>query len=172
VETKVEIKLSGKLGYLRRLVLGQSAQLVDRILAQWSKIYAAFIRRRFVSASRGDGTWKALSESTLRGRKNKNKSRVAILRDSGLLFSQLHPTFQAVYSGSGYAPKFGALVSFGGNESYPDGLTVTDVMTFHQTGGPNLPQRKIIVQPDAATSARMAADAKRLVVDELKKYPQ
>lgn len=37
-------------------------------------LYLGFIRRRFVKAARGDGTWQPLAESTKRHRMNKTKA--------------------------------------------------------------------------------------------------
>lgn len=136
---------------------------MPKIVEAWNRIYSAFIRKRFVRASRGDGTWQPLAPSTIARRR---KGSSVILRDTGLLFSQLSPGFQkmgpVVKQGQ---TKFVANVSFGGQGKYPDGATVTDVMSFHQTGGGNLPQRKILVDADEPTRKQMRDAAKRIIIE-------
>lgn len=126
-------------------------------------------------ASRGDGTWKPLAESTIKARRKGKKSKKgagskqpAILRDTGLMFSQLHPQIEAPTVLKASAVKFEAVVGFGGTAKYPGGLTTSDVMGFHQTGGGNLPQRKILVDADVKTKQQMATAGARIIKDELK----
>jgi len=163
----VKIKIGGKLARLQSIVRSdKSGQFISQLFQQLTRIYTAFIRRRFARASRGDGTWKELSPVTIARRRKHSR---AILRDTGLLFSQLSPDLappspiQKVGEGV-----FKTTVVFGGTATYPNGVTVTDVMSFHQKGGGRLPQRKIIVDPDPKTMQQMAASAKRIALNAIK----
>ncbi len=164
----VRINLNGKLARFNRIVSGGSVEVISRIFQSWTKIFGAFIRMRFVRASRGDGTWQPLAESTIaRRRKGKGKGSPAILRDTGLLFMHLTPEVKGLAIKDS-APKFEATVEFGGNAIYPDGgVSTSDVAGFHQEGGGYLPQRKIIVPPDVKTKGQMAKSAKKIIADEL-----
>lgn len=159
----VRINLNGKLSRFNRLVSGASLRVIGEVFQSWSKIFGAFIRTRFVRASRGDGTWPPLSPGTIRRRrKGKGSGSPSILRDTGLLFSHVVPTFQGL-AVQDHAPKFEATISFGGDATYPDGYTTSEIASFHQTGGGNLPQRKIIVPPDVKTKDQMAKVAKTII---------
>ena len=92
-----------------------------------------------------------------------------ILRDTGLLFSQVVPEIQQVLTiTKPTATRFAAIVSFGGDSQYPDGLTTTDVMAIHQVGGGNVPVRKILVPPDGKTTEQLAKAGKRILTQGLK----
>lgn len=168
-KTTIEINLGGKLGRAQKLAESNTAMMRE-IIQAWTRIYTAFIRRRFVKASRGDGTWPDLAPSTKARRRKGRKGKadaVAILRNTGLLFSQLAPNIEQLtryVTGNNFA----AYATYGGLQKYPGGkVTVTDVMAFHQEGGPNLPQRKILVPPDAKTKEQMARSAKRIIAKYL-----
>ena len=84
-------------------------------------------------------------------------SGVSILRDKGLLFNVTAPDFTG---GPGQLQEdilFGVRVGYGGQHLHPDGTaTIADIAGFHQEGGPRLPQRKIVVEPDGPALRRMA----------------
>lgn len=163
----VEVKIGGKFETLKKKVL-ENPQAMEPIFQQWARIFTAFIRRRFDRASRGDGTWPPLAPSTIARRRKGRKGtvrKVSILRDTGLMFRQLAPELLTVASTSKSGAIFSSTCSFGNSASYPKGPTVSQVMAFHQKGGGRLPQRKIIVDPDAKTSEQMARAAKRIVTD-------
>jgi hypothetical protein len=185
----VKVKLGGQLDKLRRAASNPAT--IQKMFLQWSRIYGAFIRRRFNTYSRGGGDWPALALSTvLRRRKGKrvDKKRsslardtskagkgrlvqaggtVTILRDTGLLFAQLDP--QLLNPGpvqSSGRHVFKATVEFGGTAKYPDGkATVTDILSFHQRGGGRLPRRKILVDPDEKTLKQLATSGKRILLN-------
>lgn len=165
----VQVKLGGKLEKYRKLVSEGTPTTLRRVFDSWNRIFGAFIRGRFVRASRGDGTWRRLAPSTIaRRRKGRATGAAAILRDTNLLFLNLVPTLSGAMAVENDAPKFSATFKFGGDTVYPDGdgVTTSDVASFHQEGGPNLPQRKIIVPPDEITRQKMAEAAKRIIVEE------
>jgi len=81
----------------------------------------------------------------------------SILRDVGLLYDVLAPTFSGAPGQLQEDIPFGVRVGFGGPARHPDGTaTIADIASFHQIGGPHLPQRKIIVPPDEPTQKVMA----------------
>lgn len=142
-------------------------------------IYLGSMRSRFIKASRGDGTWPDLADSTkaqrrktgktktakvLRpfGSKSKRKTKVVstgqyeILRDTGLLFNSL---------------------SQGGPQSVfdlqTDGIVVGTAIKYakyHQNpsvpGRP--PIRKILVQPDEVTALAMKAELSKAVAETVR----
>lgn len=138
---------------------------VPKAMITWRNMYASYIRRRFVKASRGDGTWPPLAPSTI-ARRRKNSS--VILRDTGLLFAHVSPEFMPVTQFTLTGTKFTAAVDFIAEQQYPEaGVTVRDVLGFHQKGGGNLPQRKILVPPDAQTHNKMCAVMKKAIIKDV-----
>lgn len=57
---------------LAKLIGGdpQVAAEMDAVMRQWGARYLGFVRRRFVGASRGDGTWPGLAPSTIKSRRS------------------------------------------------------------------------------------------------------
>ena len=70
----VSVKTDG-LQRLRNALKGAQHPALEAMFNQWVQRYSAWIRERFVSASRGDGTWQPLSAATIYAR-----SRAAITR--------------------------------------------------------------------------------------------
>lgn len=101
--------------------------------------YLGFIRRRFRSASAGDGTWRRLAPSTVR----QKGAPVPILKETGRLYNSLLP----------------------GNpdcifEPIADGIRVgsrVPYLGYHQFGTGDIPRRAVFVGPDDATLKRMRA---------------
>lgn len=132
--------------------------------------YLGFIRRRFLAAARGDGTWPDLALSTKLRRIAKNGAvlarynralhasggdmhatvasmRFEILRDTGLLFNSLSTGSPGnVTEESPLQIRVGTAVRYA---------------IYHQDGGPRLPQRKIIVEPDDPTLVSIGNDLTR-----------
>lgn len=160
---ELEIHLQGETSRQAKAILGLDSQVVTRIMDSWSRTYLLFIRKRFIAAARGNGTWRPLAPATVQARRRKRRGRVLILRDTDLMFENVTPEFTQVYMGVQNKPKFSATIKPGENAQYPDGKSVREVMLYHQLGGPNLPQRKVIVPPDAATENKMAYDAKKII---------
>jgi len=146
---------------------------VRRALHQWAHIFRAFLQERFNAFSRGGGGWKPLAESTKRRRRGPQRGKASlrgkrgkahaatgtfsILRDTGILFNVVAPTFIGAPGQLQEDIPFGVRVGFGGPGRHPDGTaTIADIASFHQVGNPRLPQRKIIVPPDDPTQKVMA----------------
>lgn len=147
-----------------RTVKSRSGE-VEKAFIQWSRLYGAFIRTRFVKFSGGGGNWKRLAASTIKARRGKKRG-VKILRDTGLLFLNLNPQI----TGSVITRKtpFGLQATFGGRGTYPDGTTTSDVMSFHNAGL-GVPKRVILVAPDRNTTRRMIEVMQRALDREAKK---
>ena len=155
---------------------------------KWAARYRGFARARFIRYSRGGGDWPYLAPSTLAARRRKTpggrmyvidrktgkrrrtrgktnassklSQRPRILWDTGLLIGALQPR---VVGAPGQLQKdepHGILVGYGGPHRYPKGKqpTIADIAHFHQTGAGRVPQRKIIVKPDALTRQGMTRD--------------
>lgn len=131
---------------------------IDAMYKKWGARYLAFVRRRFVKFSRGGGDWAPLDPQTVkRRRKGKGRGGAATLRDTGTLLTAL-----TVGSPGNLFKRTsrGIRVGFGGPSRHPDGkATIADIARFHDAGSGDLPQRSIIVAPDAPTITRMNADA-------------
>jgi hypothetical protein len=126
----------------------QSSERLTVVYKKWAVRYRAFLQKRFDAASKGDGTWKPLADSTIAGRR---KGSSTILRDTGVLFAALTPTWVAPPGSVNELIDGGVRVGFGGSESHPGGLvTIADIAGFHQDGGGNLPKREIMVDPPQA----------------------
>lgn len=142
-----------------------SAGFVRDAIKQWAARYRSFVQLRFARFSKGGGNWKPLASSTIKARrkgKRKGARRAAILRDTSTLFAALDPTFTKRPGQLEKNIPFGVRVGYGGPARHPKGkATIADIASFHQTGGPHLPQREIIVQPDTRTLNAMAEDMAR-----------
>lgn len=150
-------------------------------LRQWGGRFRAFLRERFVEFSRGGGDWPDLADSTKKARmharagardsagrligKGAAKGRTfAILRDTGTLLNALDVTFSSKPGQLQEDIPFGVRVGYGGPGRYPNGkATIADIASFHQTGGPHLPCRKIIVDPLDKVKQQMASDMQKAV---------
>jgi hypothetical protein len=131
--------------------------------------YLAFVNRRFIQSSRGGGDWTDLAESTKKQRrtgKAKGKVGHAILRNTGTLLNAL----SVGAAGNIFKRRGKTLeVGIGGPSRHPDSkATIGDIASFHDQGGKNLPQRQIIVQPDARTRTGMERDVQRAIDTMLK----
>lgn len=155
ISATVNIKLSALRKFKEQIAKGEGP--VKKGLKQWAAIYRSFLQLRYDRFSKGGGNWPPLSEATIaRRRKGKGKRRVSILVDTGTLKAALNPTFSGRPGSIENYTKFGVEVGYGGNDVHPGGdLTIADIASFHQHGGPNLPQRMIIVPPDKPTLERM-----------------
>jgi phage gpG-like protein len=104
------------------------------------KIHLKFLRRRFLSASRGGGTWKPLAASTL---KQKKPNR-GILRETDRLVDSLEP---------GHPDNILQVM--------PRGVRVgskVPYLRFHQFGTGTIPKRVVVIRPDAATLRQMKVE--------------
>lgn len=99
--------------------------------------YLGFIRKRFRSASAGDGTWTRLAPSTVR----QKGGPTPILRDTGRLYASLLPGDpDCVF------------------QPFPGGIRIgsrVPYAAYHQSGTADIPRRTIFVPADADTLKRM-----------------
>lgn len=136
---------------------------LNDVYIQWAARYRAFAKRRFVKASRGDGTWKDLSPVTKKRRRKARRGHkgprvFAILRDTGTLFAALEPRLENPGSLKKLLQK-GVRVGYGGSAKHPSGgLTIARLAEIHNRGLGRVPQRKIIVTPDRKTMDTMVRD--------------
>jgi len=150
---------------------------LENLKQQWAARYLGFARRRFVKFSRGGGDWPPLAPATVRKRRQGSTGRtavtpsstggnVAILRDTGTLLSTLNTNLKAnrrtVPEGIevGFLPQTPAKTRQQGRV-VPSQLTVAKLANIHQQGKGNVPQRRIIVEPDEQTLRGMADDTER-----------
>lgn len=167
-QSEIDQQLAGKDGPIRKA------------FKLWGVRYRSYIQLRFDSYSKGGGDWRALSLATIKARRkgsNKNKSRSSlarnkakpvnaggsftILRDKGLLFAAVNPVFNGAPGAIEEQIPFGIKAGFGGPQKHDSGgtATIADIANFHQKGAePRMPQRKIIVEPDAKLLGQMAGD--------------
>lgn len=91
----------------------------------------------------------------------KKEKLVAILRDLGILYAVLSPTFSGKPGSLEVHEPFGVTIGYGGPHKHGDGkVTIADIASFHQTGD-GVPQRKIIVPPVTSVLTLMADDMRR-----------
>jgi hypothetical protein len=99
--------------------------------------YLGFIRKRFRSASAGDGTWVRLAPSTVR----QKGGPTPILREDGRLYASLLPgNPECVF------------------QPFPGGIRIGSRVPYaaaHQYGTATIPARPIFVSADADTLKRM-----------------
>jgi hypothetical protein len=121
-------------------------------LKQIAAIYRSFVQLRFDKFSRGQGNWKKLAPATIAARRGP-KGVVSILRDKGLLFAALQPTFTGTPGALEQRTTTGIRVGYGGPHRHGTGggVSIADIASFHNEGSGHLPQRKIIVEPDETT---------------------
>lgn len=88
---------------------------------------------------------------------------VSLLRDKGLLFAALNPTFGAAPGAVEQKRGLSVLVGYGGPARHGVGgsATIADIASFHDVGSGHLPKRQIIVPPDASVLSSMANDMQR-----------
>jgi len=145
---------------------------IRRAMRRWGVRYRGFAQERFDVFSKGGGDWPDLAESTKAGRRHGHGpgSGFSILRDTNTLFSALDPIFVGNPGQYQQDVPYGIRVGYGGPGKHPDGqATIWDIARFHDTGGGRLPQRKLIVPPDAKTLEQMRVDMQRGMA-ELARY--
>lgn len=138
-----------------------------RVYTQWGVRYLAWTKRLFIKNSNGGGEWPGLKKPRMRKRRGKkrkpaiqNKSQ-KILRDTGTLFKAL--TIKAPGNLFKIIKK-GIYVGFGGPSRHKGGAaTIADIAKFHHNGEGNLPERKILHQPEGKLVKQMLNDLKRAI---------
>lgn len=135
-----------------RGLVPEFSQAFDQI----NRIYRAYLRDRFVKFSRGGGNWRKLADSTLARRRNKDKSSVAILRDTGAMFASFQPSIVKTSGLVKKRSKLGFDVTFGRPMGHYSGVTTTQLMRWHHSGAGRLPARKLVVGMDSKTAKQVA----------------
>lgn len=139
--------------------LGEIIPDNKRALA-WKRIgviYLAYVRRKFVENSRGGGLWPPLKRKRKR---NKSLDNQAILRDTGFLLQSI-----SLGAAGNYFQNDINSVTVGfakvphGNDNASN---LREIAIYHNEGQGNLPQREILLAPDAQTQDRMTLELKRL----------
>lgn len=160
---RVIINLNGRVQRLVEAVEGKPEAL-SGIFKAMDRIYRAFIRLRWRRASKDDGTWATLSPSTI-----KRKGHDLILIDSKLAYESVNPEFEEVFSIlPNKRTQYKAEVTFGSAAFYPSGVSVNQVMSWHQEGTDRMPARPVLVSPDTTTKRNMERKCKELIVKYLR----
>jgi len=127
----------------------------------------ADVRSRYMAGKMSDAQLdKRVNSIVSRANKAKKNATiggtVSILRDTGLLFNTLDPTFINAPGQLERNLGNGIEVGIGGPASHGLGpATIGDIASYHQTGAGNLPVREIIVSPSEAVQVKMAGDLER-----------
>lgn len=131
---------------------------IRQALHEWAAIYARFLTARWEIFSRGGGNWRALRPATVLAKIAKGLLPL-ILRATDQMFQSFAPELARKPGRVTEDVPFGVRVGFGGGMRYPHstakGLTIAQLAMIHQVGAGNVPARKIIVPPDAATRKKM-----------------
>lgn len=127
-----------------------------RFKAQWEPK----LRRKEITQEEYDKRYAAVRrkvrKQTARTREIEG-ANVSILIDTGTLAGALEGRFAGAPGALEEKIPFGIRVGYGGPAPHPKskGATVAEIALFHQEGGPRLPQRRIIVDPDEETISEM-----------------
>lgn len=161
---KVIINLNGRVQRLVEIVEGDQKAL-NPVFKAMDQTYRAFTRLRWRKFSRGGGNWKPLARATV-----KRKGHDRILFDTELAYDSVSPEFEEVFSiQPNKRTQYKAVVTFGSREVYPSGITVNQVMSYHQEGTSRMPARKVLVSPDTRTKLNMETKCKQIVKKWLNK---
>lgn len=122
----------------------------------------SFWFNRFDRFSRGGGNWR----STKRRRNSRGRNRSKILRKTQTLIRALSPIMRGL-PGQWERIKGNSIeTGYGGSARHPEAkMTVLRLASIHDGGLGIVPQRKIIVQPNAETRKLMIGDAERILKD-------
>ena len=138
----------------------------DNLLVTFGRRYLAFLRDRFRVNRAGGGDWAPLKPETIRRTKGR---RLGILYVTGAVFNALR---QGQPGNLFKRIQYGVRVGFGGPAKHPDSdATIAQIAIWHDEGTRHVPQRQLIVPPDAALQKLMRDDAKRMV-EKLAKQAQ
>lgn len=152
---QLDVQITLRLEPIDRLIeqLDKRDGEIYATLLDCSEIYRQFIYERFLKFAAGGGNWKKLSApyKAFKARKGLD-SRILVSRK--ILLESLRPDRASIIKASD-----GLRMQFARGRRYPNGTAVASVFDAHNTGGRNLPQRKILVLPDASTGAKIEARA-------------
>lgn len=159
---QVTVRLAGLNKILKALDAPSSSPAIKSMLLNWSVRYRKFLTERFVRYSQGGGPWPALRY---------REPVPGILWDTGTLLNALSPyDLAAPGSVNEISPDgLGVKVGYGGSDVHPTAAlhgrqtTIAEIAGFHQLGGPNLPIRAPMSDPDADTITGFATDMKAAI---------
>ena len=142
-----------------------SSEPLGWMFTQWGNRYMTFTRVRYKKFSMGGGNWRPLKSTTTRRRKKarksaKGKRRHAILVENRTLFNALSPEFSGHLNERLREPA-GVRVGFGNAPHDNDAITIRELAVIHDQGLGHMPQRQILVKPDAKTVRDMMSDSHR-----------
>lgn len=190
---KFNVKIKSGLGKLKNEVTTQlnsgKPGHLKSFLMKTEVRYIGAMRKRFADNSKGGGDWPKLANSTIFARMRKyNDGNPAILRDTGILMNVLTP-LQAVPGKFFEFIAFGFRTGFGGSAVHAlhkalrnkrsrkqvrsrtvANTTIAEIAAFHQEGGKNLPQRKILVGPDGVLMSAIQGDLDTAIKRVIKDY--
>jgi hypothetical protein len=139
--------------------------------------YFGAMRERFVAQSSGGGEWQELAGTTQRQRQRQgfNPSR-PILTRLAVLFTAMRPGAPgsaSEWGSNSLRAGFGGPAVHPGYGDRPASLTIGDLALIHQEGRGRVPQRRVLVEPQAVTLGNMRqplAAAVQSIVDELTRH--
>ncbi len=179
---------TGPLAKLKKVLsFGANGTAHPRTIKMYKRIgylYRSFAQRRYVKASRGDGTWVPLKGERKRNiaanqRRQRRAAKTgkpfeykysAILRDTNTLFGALNP-FSPGPGGIEEITNGGVELGFGGDAIHKLApLSIADLAAIHHFGTKHIPERPIIVDPDTQTIKQIQREvhlAQQDIIDEL-----
>lgn len=130
-------------------------------LKQWALRYRTFLRKRYLAFSRGGGNWPPLKPATIRRRRKKS---TGILIDTGSMITAFEPVFAGKPGQLEETIPFGIRVGVGGSGNHPEAnMPMARLFEIHNAGEGHVPERKIVVPPDAQTVDGMVSDMERAI---------
>jgi hypothetical protein len=172
MESQVYVNI-GPIQNLRRALESGDGH-VAQAYKDWAFIVRVFEHSHFIKSSRGGGDWPPLKPGTIAGRRHgkggnfkrgskalaaaraSGGGQVSILWDVGTLITALDPVFQGAPGAIEEPEANGITIGFGGPSMHPDSnVTIADIAMFHDQGMGRNPVRKILIEPDGNTIARM-----------------
>lgn len=154
------VNLAGLTRLKRALAAGSANPAMRAMYAKWGDRYLLFSHTRYTRNSRG-GSWAPLAPLTLANRRARGSTSNAILIDRGNLVSAL------VRGVAGNLFQFlpnGIRAGFNDRDPHPDAkISYAQLAVIQGHGTSRIPARPIIVLPDAATRAGIAADARNTI---------
>jgi hypothetical protein len=130
----------------------------NNMLMTFGRRYLAFLRDRFRINRAGGGEWPHLKPETILRTKGQ---RLGILHVTGAVFNALR---QGQPGNLFKRIQYGVRVGLGGPAKHPNSdKTIAQIGIWHDQGTEHVPQRRIIVPPDAPLLKLCRDDAKRTV---------
>lgn len=160
----------------RILHIAENNAVMEDALNEVASEFRAMMMKRFKAYSRGGGDWKPLSKAAIaRRRKGKGKGNDAILIDTGGLIQAV-----GVMTSVGAENKIdGTHITIGFSDRAHEGGgdTYNQIASLHQNGGWTeidgkrvfVPQRKILVEPDAGQTKKLERIATKVIQEYINK---